>query len=52
MKLLQDALGVVGFGLLIGAAYLYWGTASAMAVAGSGLLLAGLLMARARGGRA
>lgn len=49
MKLLQDAFGVVGFALLIGAAYLRWGVAPAMAVAGSGLLLAGLLMAR--GGR-
>lgn len=47
---LHDVFGVVGFGLLIAASYLRWGLAPALAVAGGGLLLSGLLMAR--GGRA
>lgn len=46
---LYNVFGVVGFCLLISACYLRWGTAPAMAVAGGGLLLNGLAMARKRG---
>lgn len=51
---LHDLLGVTGFGLLIAATYIKWGIAPSLAVAGGGLLLAGLLLARAKahtGGR-
>ncbi|WP_190285991.1 MULTISPECIES: hypothetical protein [Pantoea] len=46
---LHDYLGLVGFGMLIAAAYLRWGIVAGLAVAGSGMLITGLALARKRG---
>jgi len=46
---LHDLLGVAGFSLIIAATYLRFGLAPALAVAGGGLLLTGLAIARNRG---
>lgn len=45
----HDLLGVAGFGLIVAASYIRFGLATAMAVAGGGLLITGLAMARNRG---
>lgn len=47
---IHDLFGLSGFGMLIAAAYLRWGLVAGLGVAGTGLLVTGLALAR-KGGR-